>query len=173
MENIVLTGMPGCGKSTAGVLVAKALNLDFIDTDLMLQRKENMTLSEILKTKGKDYFIKAENELLLSLNVEKTVIATGGSSCYCDEGMTHLTENGTVIYIKEDIKILNERIPELLDRGVVHDVDQDMSAIFEERGPLYEKYAEITVSSYGMTIDELKVEIIRRFRAYAEKYNKM
>ena len=82
MENIVLIGMPGSGKSTAGVLVAKALNLDFIDTDLMLQRKENMTLSEILKTKGKDYFIKAENELLLSLNVEKTVIATGGSSCY-------------------------------------------------------------------------------------------
>lgn len=173
MENIVLIGMPGCGKSTVGVLVAKALNLDFIDTDILLQRKTGMLLSDILAKGNNEEFIKIENEILCSIDVERTVIATGGSSVFCVEGMEHLTKNGTVIFIDEDLSVLNERIPELVERGIVHEEDESLEEIYNKRRPYYEKFAEITVKSSGHNISEVKMEIIRKFRLYAEKNKKL
>ena len=147
MNNIILIGMPGCGKSTVGVLLAKILGFAFIDSDLLIQQAENKKLYEIIKENGAEYFKAAENRVNASIDVSNTVIATGGSVVYCEEAMAHLKSIGTVVYIKITPKQLLERINNIATRGVVIKNGETLIDLYNERAPLYEKYADIMVES--------------------------
>jgi shikimate kinase len=119
MNNITLIGMPGAGKSSIGVVLAKVLGYQFIDSDLLIQKEEKRTLSEIIEQDGIDGFKAVENRVNASIQVENTVIATGGSVVYCDEAMQHLKSEGVVVYLKISLKLLSKRLGNLKDRGVV------------------------------------------------------
>ena len=146
-NNIILIGMPGCGKSTVGVLLAKILGFAFIDSDLLIQQAENKKLYEIINENGAEYFKAAENRVNASIDVSNTVIATGGSVVYCEEAMAHLKSIGTVVYIKITPKQLLERINNIATRGVVIKNGETLIDLYNERAPLYEKYADIMVES--------------------------
>ncbi len=152
--NIVLIGMPASGKSTVGVILAKVLGMKFIDTDLRIQEREKALLSEIIKNKGVDTFLGCEEDALLSLNTENTVIATGGSAIYSDRGMKHLSENAVVIYLKVNKDILFSRLNDINERGVVLKGGQSMDDMYEERILLYEKYADMVIDEDNLTIEE-------------------
>ncbi len=153
-KNIVLIGMPGAGKSTVGVLLAKALNYQFIDTDLIIQNEQNKKLYEIIAQKGIDEFLKIENDVLSRIDVEKTVIATGGSAVYGEEAMKHLSDIGDIVYIKLSCVEIINRVSNIKTRGVVMKKGKTIFDIYEERVPLYEKYADITVDAEKTTIEE-------------------
>lgn len=144
MNNIILIGMPASGKSTLGVMLAKMLGYDFLDTDLLLQRRAGMTLQEILDTEGEARFAMREEETLLSVDVEKTVIATGGSAVYSERGMAHLKTLGKVVYLAVPLSHLTQRLTNLSTRGVLMPKGQTLATLFAERKALYERYADIT-----------------------------
>lgn len=152
--DIVLIGMPASGKSTVGVILAKVLGMKFIDTDLRIQEREKALLSEIIKNKGVDAFLGCEEDALLSLNTENTVIATGGSAIYSDRGMKHLSENSVIIYLKVNKEILFSRLNDINERGVVLKGGQSMDDMYEERILLYEKYADMVIDEDNLTIEE-------------------
>ena len=141
-ENIVLIGMPGSGKSTVGVILAKVLGYTFVDSDLLIQKEEKQLLKDIIAREGQDGFLRIENRVNKSIDTEKSVIATGGSVVYCQEAMEHLKKIGTVIYLKLDYQNLNRRLSNLIGRGVVLKKGQTLKDLYEERMPLYEKYAD-------------------------------
>lgn len=141
-ENIVLIGMPGSGKSTVGVILAKVLGYTFVDSDLLIQKEENRLLKDIIAKEGQEGFLKIENRVNKSIDTEKSVIATGGSVVYCQEAMEHLKKIGTVLYLQLDYHILNRRLSNLIGRGVVLKEGQTLKDLYEERVPLYEKYAD-------------------------------
>lgn len=141
-ENIVLIGMPGSGKSTVGVILAKVLGYTFVDSDLLIQKEEKQLLKDIIAREGQGGFLRIENRVNKSIDTEKSVIATGGSVVYCQEAMEHLKKIGTVIYLKLDYQILNRRLSNLIGRGVVLKKGQTLKDLYEERVPLYEKYAD-------------------------------
>lgn len=144
-DNIVLIGMPGSGKSTVGVILAKVLGYSFIDSDLLIQKAEKKLLKEIIAREGQEGFLKIENRVNASIETEKSVIATGGSVVYCQEAMEHLKEIGTVIYLQLDYPILQRRLGNLIGRGVVLKEGQTLKDLYEERVPLYEKYADYII----------------------------
>ena len=144
-DNIVLIGMPGSGKSTVGVILAKVLGYSFIDSDLLIQKAEKKLLKEIIAREGQEGFVKIENRVNASIETEKSVIATGGSVVYCQEAMEHLKEIGTVIYLQLDYPILRRRLGNLIGRGVVLKEGQTLKDLYEERVPLYEKYADYII----------------------------
>ena len=154
MENIVLIGMPGIGKSTVGVVLAKVLGYQFIDADLLIQKKMNMVLSEIIKKEGTDGFMKIENDVNASIETDRTVIATGGSVVYCEEAMEHLKSIGTVIYLKLSLESLSKRLGNLVGRGVVLKKGQTLEHLYEERTPLYEKYADLTIDEENQELED-------------------
>ena len=151
-ENIVLIGMPGVGKSTIGVVLAKVLGYKFIDSDLVIQEQTGRLLKDIIAEEGIDEFINIENKVNASINTEKSIIATGGSVVYGKEAMEHLSEIGTVIYLKLDS--LSKRLGSLEKRGVVLKDGQTLEDLFNERTPLYEKYADIIINEHGYTIQQ-------------------
>ncbi len=153
-KNIVLIGMPGVGKSTIGVILAKVLGYEFIDADLVIQREENRLLKEIIEEEGIDAFIAIENRVNNNLQVEKSVIATGGSVIYGKEAMEHLKEIGTVVYLETSYEILSQRLGNMKDRGVVLKKGQTLEGLFQERVPLYEKYADLTIVEDELTVEE-------------------
>ncbi len=152
--NIVLIGMPGCGKSTVGVLVAKALLCSFVDVDLIIQNKYNKTLSDIIFEEGIEEFKRREDEVLRELRFENTIIATGGSAIYSQKGMENLKENAKVIYLKLSPEEIQRRIKNIKTRGIVMPKGMTISELYNERAPLYEKYADITLDCEGTTIEE-------------------
>lgn len=154
MKNIVLIGMPGVGKSTAGVVLAKVLGYEFIDADLIIQQQEGKLLREIIAEVGTDGFIEVENRVNSQIEVEKSVIATGGSVVYGKEAMQHLREIGTVVYLKISYDILEKRLHDIKGRGVVLKDGQDLRGLYEERVPLYEKYADITVCEDNLNVEQ-------------------
>ena len=154
MKNIVLIGMPGVGKSTAGVVLAKVLGYEFIDADLIIQQQEGKLLREIIAEVGTDGFIEVENRVNSQIEVEKSVIATGGSVVYGKEAMQHLREIGTVVYLKVSYDILEKRLHDIKGRGVVLQDGQDLRGLYEERVPLYEKYADITVCEDNLNVEQ-------------------
>ena len=154
MKNIVLIGMPGVGKSTAGVVLAKVLGYEFIDADLIIQQQEGKLLREIIAEVGTDGFIEVENRVNSQIEVEKSVIATGGSVVYGKEAMQHLREIGTVVYLKVSYDILEKRLHDIKGRGVVLKDGQDLHGLYEERVPLYEKYADITVCEDNLNVEQ-------------------
>ena len=163
-ENVVLIGMPGVGKSTIGVILAKELGYDFIDADLVIQKKTGKLLKDIIAEKGIEGFRVVENEVNASLDVNHSVIATGGSVVYGKEAMAHLTKIGTVVYLKLGLSSLEKRLGNLKCRGVVIRDDQTLADLFEERRPLYEEYADITIDEENKDIESTLEELIERLR---------
>ena len=153
-ENIVLIGMPASGKSTAGVILAKVLGKKFIDTDLVIQERENALLADIIKDKGVAGFMKTEEEAILSVDVKNTVIATGGSAVYGEKAMEHLKENGTVVYLKVEKDELFKRLTDIKERGVVLREGESIEEMYDSRSVLYEKYADIMIEERDSTIEE-------------------
>ena len=144
--NIVLIGMPGAGKSTLGVVLAKVMGLDFVDCDLVIQRAHGRTLQQIIDERGVGEFLRAEEESLCGIDVRHSVVSTGGSAVYSPGAMAHLARTGVVVYLHVPFPELGRRLGSLHERGVVmrDGVSEDLAAIFAERAPLYEQYAELT-----------------------------
>ena len=138
MNNIILIGMPGVGKSTLGVVLAKVLGFQFIDADLLIQEQERKKLHQIIKEVGINGFMEIENQVNASIEAERSVIATGGSVVYCRQAMSHLKENGTVVYLKVSLSTLEKRLGNLKRRGVILKKGQTLKDLYEERVPLYE-----------------------------------
>ena len=159
-KNIILTGMPTSGKSTIGVIVAKILGMDFIDTDILIQQREGKKLSEIIEENGTDKFLKCEEEALLGLDVSNCVIATGGSAVYSDKAMKHLKNDALVAYLKVDKKELNRRLKDVKGRGVVFRDGQSLDDMYETRVKLYERYADLTISEEGLTLEDTVEKLI-------------
>ena len=168
--NITLIGMPGSGKSTIGVLLAKRLGMEFVDTDLLIQKREKRRLPEIIAREGIDRFLEIENEVNASLEVENTIIAPGGSAVYGREAMEHFREISTVVYLKVSLRELKKRLGDLKARGVVCKEGKTLADVLKERAPLYEKYADLTVveTKYdiGPTVDEFSAhfEPLRQYK---------
>ena len=165
-KNIVLIGMPGVGKSTVGVILAKLLGYRFIDTDIVIQEREKKLLKEIIAEKGINGFIQTENLVLSSLKAEKAVIATGGSVVYGDDAMKNLSKNGIVVYLKLDYSKLKYRLGNIKNRGVVIREGQSLSSLYRERVPLYEKYSDITIDENGCNAEKTINKIIDRLNNY-------
>ncbi len=165
-ENIVLIGMPASGKSTVGVILAKILGMDFVDTDIVIQQREGRRLSEILEQCGIDGFLKKEEKALLSIDTNRTVIATGGSAVYSDAAMKHLAEGSSVVYLKVELDDLKKRLSNLRERGVVLRPDESIEEMYAKRSELYEKYAEIRVTEDGSTIEDTVHAVLEEIRRY-------
>ena len=159
MNNITLIGMPGAGKSTIGVVLAKVLGYQFLDSDLLIQKQEKRRLSEIIEEEGYKRFKDVENRVNASIEAENTVIATGGSVVYCEEAMEHLKSIGTVVYLKLSLNALSKRLGNLKGRGVLLREGQNLTDLYEERTPLYEKYADIVIDEEGKDL-EASLEIL-------------
>lgn len=159
-ENIVLIGMPGVGKSTLGVVLAKELGYEFVDADLLIQKRENRLLKEIIAEDGVDGFLKIENDVNAGIDCHKTVIATGGSVIYGAKAMEHLKEIGTVVYLKLDYETLDSRLGSLNARGVVLKDGQTLKSLYEERVPLYEKYADVIVDEGGLDLEATLKQVL-------------
>ena len=149
MRNIILIGMPGVGKSSVGVVLAKVLGYRFLDSDLVIQEKEGKLLHEIIDERGLDGFIQVEDRINSSINCEKSIVATGGSAVYGENAMAHFKEIGTVVYLKSDYETISSRLGDLVVRGVAMKEGQTLKELYEERVPLYEKYADIIVDESG------------------------
>ena len=160
-DNIILIGMPTSGKSCAGVILAKIMGLDFVDTDLLIQRVAGRKLHEIISAEGLDVFLKREEEACLSLHEKGSVIATGGSVVYSEKAMTHLKSQGIVVYLEIDFDTLTKRLHNVKQRGVVLREGQTIRDLYEERAVLYTKYADITVSEADLDMEET-VDSIRK-----------
>ena len=154
MNNVTLIGMPGSGKSTIGVILAKALGYQFLDTDLVIQKQEKRKLSQIIDQEGPERFKEIENKVNASVDVTETVIAPGGSVIYCEEAMKHLRSIGKVVYLKISLESLSKRLGNLRGRGVLLKEGQTLKDLYEERVPLYEKYADIVVDEEGKDLEE-------------------
>lgn len=153
MNNITLIGMPGVGKSTIGVVLAKILGYQFIDSDLLIQKQEKRRLSDIIEQEGYAGFMQIENRVNAAIDVDDTVIATGGSVVYCEDAMKHLKSVGTVVYLKLSLESLSKRLGNLKGRGVLLKEGQTLKDLYEERTPLYEKYADIVVDEEGKNLE--------------------
>ena len=160
MQNLILIGMPGCGKSTVGVVLAKALGLDFIDSDLVIQREMGAKLSQLIDRHGDEGFRAIENRINASLTVTDSIIATGGSVVYGEDAMRHLKEIGTIIYLKLSCEAIEDRLGDLHARGVTIKPGWTLRDLYNERVPLYEKWADITVDCEQIRLREV-VEYIR------------
>ena len=159
-KNITFIGMPGAGKSTVGVVVAKLLCMTFIDADLLIQTNQKKRLSKIIEEVGNEGFLKIENDILANLNVHNSVISTGGSAIFGKVAMEHLKKMSTVVYIKVPFEILEKRLKNLKRRGVILEEGQTLKDVFEVRSPLYEKYADIVIEvDNDMDIQDTAIKI--------------
>lgn len=160
MANVVLVGMPGCGKSTVGVLLAKALGMEFLDTDVLLQAREGRLLQRMIDEDGVEMFLKREEAAVLSLCCDRTVIATGGSVVYSDASVEHLRSCGKIVYLELAFEQIERRLSNLATRGVALRPGQTLRALYEERTPLYRRAADIVLHADGLgieqTVDALK-----------------
>lgn len=153
MNNITLIGMPGAGKSTLGVVLAKVLGYQFLDSDLLIQKEEKRKLSAIIAEEGIEGFKEIEDRVNASIEAEETIIATGGSVVYCEKAMEHLQSIGRVVYLKLSYKTISKRLGDLKGRGVVLKEGQTLKGLYDERTPLYEKYADIVIDEEGKDLE--------------------
>lgn len=160
--NLVLIGMPGAGKSTIGVLLAKALSCAFLDTDVHIQAQEGMRLQEIIHRVGMEGFRALEERYLAGIDRTGCVIATGGSAVYSALAMGHLKINAITVFLDLPLELLEQRLGTNLDaRGVVRDPNESLAQLYEERCPLYEQYADLTVPCVGLTLDEAVSRVLQ------------
>ncbi len=153
--NLILIGMPGCGKSTVGVVLAKALAMDFLDSDLVIQKETGKRLSQLIDEMGDEGFRAIENRINAHLQAENSIIATGGSVVYGEEAMRHLKDIGTVIYLKLSCEAIADRLGDLHARGVTIRSGWTLRDLYDERTPLYEKWADLTVDCEQMKLREV------------------
>ena len=164
MKNIALIGMPGVGKSTVGVVLAKNMGMSFLDSDLVIQEQEGKKLHELIEEHGIDGFLEIEARVNASLNPKTAVIATGGSAVYSEQAMQHLQSIAMVCYLKLPYENIEERLGDLAERGVVLREGETLRQLYEERIPLYEKYANITVECENKNIREIVTELSKRLK---------
>lgn len=167
-RNVVLIGMPGCGKSTTGILLATELSYDFIDTDLLIIKEERKKLPEIIAEYGNEGLNRIEENLCATLHVHDSIIATGGSVVYGERGMKNLSNEGVIVFLDVPCDEIIRRIGDFSQRGIILKPGQTIEDLFEERRPLYQKYAEITVDTSGLTLAESAEIIADRVRAVWE-----
>ena len=163
-ENIVLIGMPASGKSTAGVILAKMLGMDFVDTDLVIQQREKALLRDLIEEYGVEGFMEREEKAVLSVSPVNTVIATGGSVVYSEKAMRHLSSIGTVVYLKVAEDELLRRLHDIRERGVVLKDGETFKEMFESRSILYERYADITIEEGSAGIEATLSEMLKELR---------
>jgi len=154
-RNVVLIGMPGVGKSTVGVLVAKRLGYAFIDTDIYIQVREGRSLQAIIRAHGAEEFCRMEEVHVLTLAVDSHVIAPGGSVVYRPNAMAHLKANGVAVHLDISVERLKRRLDDVDARGVVIGPGQTIESLYAERRPLYLKYADATVATDGLAPDQV------------------
>ena len=171
MANIVLIGMPGCGKSTVGVLLAKALQMSFLDTDVVFQAQQSKKLQEMINEIGIDAFLKMEEECVCGIGCDNTVIATGGSVVYGKEAMRHLHENGFVVYIQLPYEEIESRLSNLATRGVTLREGQTLRDLYDERIPLYESEADYIFEASKGEIEETALEMAAQLSNRLRKNN--
>lgn len=159
MKNIVLIGMPGAGKSTVGVVLAKNLGMSFVDSDLLIQEQKGKKLSELIEEHGNEGFLQIEEEVNASINLQNTIIATGGSAVYSEKAMKHLKKIATVIYLQLSEPAIEDRLGDLTKRGVVLPDGFTLQDLYNERVPLYEKYADIVIRCDDISIRRI-VDVI-------------
>lgn len=158
-SNIILIGMPGAGKSTIGVILAKAVKKPFIDTDLLIQQKENRYLQDIINNDGLEAFIKIEESIIEGINVDNHIIATGGSVIYSKAAMEHLRDNGIIVYLDLKLFHIRQRIKNMKTRGIALKKGQTLESLYTERAPLYSSYADITIDCSHKHIETIAEEI--------------
>lgn len=162
MNNVILIGMPGAGKSTVGVVLAKRLGYSFTDSDLIIQQQTGKLLHQLIEEKGEAGFLMLEDEINASLQLERHVIATGGSVIYGQKAMEHFQKTGVVVYLKLPYEELKERLGDLHQRGVVLKKGFTLCDLYQERSPLYEKYADIVIDCSEKQIRVIAEEISRK-----------
>lgn len=166
MDNLILIGMPGSGKSTVGVVLAKALGLRFLDVDLLIQEREGALLQELIDQRGVERFLDLERDAILSLDCRGTVIAPGGS-CVCREAsIAHMRELGTAVYLRLSLEEITGRIRNLSTRGIALAPGQTLADVYQYRVPLYEKCAHITVPTGGQSLAGTVESVKRALAAY-------
>ena len=158
--NLILIGMPASGKSTVGVILAKVIGFDFIDTDLLIQRAEKKRLAQIIEERGVDGFLEIENRVNASVEADHCVIATGGSAVYGEEAMRHFKKIGHIIYLKVDYDTVSKRLKNIKKRGVALKEGQTLRDLYDERVILYEKYADTTIEEKG-DVEDVVVRILK------------
>ena len=158
--NLVLIGMPASGKSSVGVILAKLIGYDFIDTDILIQRSEKKRLSEIIREVGVDGFLEVEARVNGSVEADHCVIATGGSAVYSEEAMRHLKKIGHIMYLKVDYETIRKRLGNIKQRGVALREGQTLRDLYDERVVLYEKYADTVVEEKG-EVEDVVVAILK------------
>lgn len=154
LNSIVLIGMPGAGKSTVGILLAKELGMGFVDTDVVIQVREGQTLQEILDSSDYLNLRGIEEQVLLSEVIDGKVVATGGSAVYSEDGMARLKDSATVIFLDVPLQELEKRISNFDSRGIARKPNQSFKSLFEERRELYSKYADISVNCNQQSLQQ-------------------
>lgn len=160
MNNIILIGMPGAGKSTIGVLLAKSMGYNFLDTDLIIQSQQKKKLQEIIDEEGIDAFLKCEEQALTSIDFDCTVVATGGSAIFSERGMKHLKNGGICVYLTVSEQELIKRLSNIKTRGIACRKGETVAEIIEERRAYYEKYADVTINCENATAEQTVEKII-------------
>lgn len=163
MANIILIGMPGCGKSTVGVILAKTLGIGFVDTDLIIQQRENRLLQNIIDTDGIDIFLNCEAEAVKSLYCDNCVIATGGSVVYREDAIEHLKSNGKIIFLDVPLDEIKRRLNNINTRGIAAKKNKSIEDIYNERIALYNKYADIIIKTDGESVEKTVEKICKFF----------
>ncbi|MCJ7543868.1 MAG: shikimate kinase [Phycisphaerae bacterium] len=158
--NIVLIGMPAVGKSTVGVLLAKATGRDFVDTDVLLQARLGRRLQEVIDAQGLEAFCQIEEQAILELALAACVVATGGSAVYSPAAMAHLADGGVIVHLEEELDVLQRRLHDLRTRGVVIARDQDLHDLYRSRQPLYARCAQVTLRCNGRTQDQVAAAVL-------------
>lgn len=164
MKNIILIGMPGAGKSTIGVVLAKIMGYQFLDSDLLIQETYHKRLFELIEEFGNEGFLEIENQVNCSIQVDHHVIATGGSAIYGKEAMEHFKQIGTVVYLDISYYSLKKRLGDLKKRGVTLKAGQTLKSLYQERTPYYKKYADIAVFCERRSIQKIAFEIVEKVK---------
>lgn len=172
-QNIVLIGMPGAGKSTVGVVLAKALGMAFVDTDLIIQKQAGCLLQELIDRDGVAKFLGVEERVIRGLQVENCVIATGGSVIYSEAAVQHLKENGLLLYLKLRYDEIEQRINNMSSRGIAIGKGRKLIDLFNERVGLYEKYADIIIGCSGSTIEKVVYKAVDSIKKKVSARNNM
>lgn len=162
MDNVILIGMPGAGKSTIGVVLAKSLGYKFVDSDIVIQETQGKLLHQIITESGDEGFREIENRVNASMDINRTVLATGGSAVYGKEAMEHFKEVGKIVYLKQSYEEIESRLGDLSKRGVTIKEGQTLKDLYDERVPLYEKYADIEIECANKQLKDIVKEIKAR-----------
>ena len=170
-ESIVLIGMAGVGKSTVGTLLSKTLGFTFIDLDDYIFKKEGKTVQEIIDEKGEEAFLQLEKRRMYEVDLNRKVVAPGGSIIYHPDLMEYLRQNSTIVYLDDSFKDIEKRITSLSTRGIVGLSNRPLKQIYKERKPLYARHAEITVDCQGKSQDQLAKEILHRYKSLEKSEN--